>query len=306
MNEFRIKLKKTLSHRAGMLRCAIRDVRWNLVKLHADRPVFVVGCSRAGTTLVYKTLSASPELGSLQRETHDFWVNLHTLQERNWDTHALRAVDARTTDKDAVERLFYTSTGRRRWVDKNNQNGLCIPYLHALFPDANFVFIKRNPGDNLNSLIEGWGKGEKFSTWSGDLPMEVAIENGDYRRWCFFLADGWREYVNAPIEEVVAFQYESINQAILTAKKSVPITQWIDVFYEDILRDPAEGFRQVFQSCDLGYGKDLKAYCRGVLQIPYDVFGEINLNKWKEGRNREKVERALPWVQRIASELGYH
>jgi hypothetical protein len=36
-----------------------------------------------------------------------------------------------------------------------------------------------------------------------------------------------------------------------------------------------------------------------VLSKPYDVFGEIKLDKWKDGRNRERVERVLervaPW-----------
>ena len=122
----------------------------------------MVGCSRAGTTLVYKTLSESREIGSLQRETHDYWTDLHPLADKHWDTHALDASDASPADRDTVSRYFYSWTGQHRWVDKNNQNGLCVPYLQALFPDAVFVFVKRSPGDNLNSLIEGWRKARRI------------------------------------------------------------------------------------------------------------------------------------------------
>jgi hypothetical protein len=42
-----------------------------------------------------------------------------------------------------------------------------------------------------------------------------------------------------------------------------------------------------------------------VLSKPYDVFGEIKLDKWKDGRNRERVERMLERVAPIAREMGY-
>src|SRR5205823_4469208 len=154
------------------------------------------------------------ELGTLQRETHDFWASLHPLADRDWRTHALTAKDALPRDRDIVSRYFFANTGRRRIVDKNNQNGLCVPYLFALFPDAHFVYVKRSHGDNIHSLNEGWGKAKEFATWSQDLPASVAIEDGRYRRWCFFLAEGWRDYTQASIEDVCAFQYRAINRAI--------------------------------------------------------------------------------------------
>jgi hypothetical protein len=271
----------------------------------ADRPVIVLGCSRAGTTVVYKTLSESPQLGTLQRETHDFWVDLHPLPEKHWDTHALDAADASERDRDYVARYFYSWTGRSRWVDKNNQNGLCVPYLQALFPDAVFVYVKRGPGDNINSLIEGWGKPDKYATWSQRFPETVAIDNGRYTQWCFFLAEGWRDYLRAPIEDVAAFQYQAINRAILDARAAVPAGQWVEVFYEDLVRDPVAGYRALYRGCGLDFTPGVEAHCRAVLSKPYDVFGEIKLDKWKEGRNRERVERVLERVAPLAREMGY-
>lgn len=298
------KVDKTLRHHLGRARRWLRGKRWDLLRPAARRPIFVVGCSRAGTTLVYKTLSRSPEIGSLQRETHDFWMDLHPLSEKHWNTHGLDAGDASDHDRDFVTRYFHAWTGHDRWVDKNNQNGLCVEYLHRLFPDAVFVFVKRSPGDNLNSLIEGWGKPEEFATWSDAVPEEVNIE-GRYRRWCFFLAEGWRDYLQRPIEDVCAFQYRSINQAILDGRAGIPADQWVEVFYEDFLRDPVAAFRRVFEACGLGFDADLQSHCREVLNIPYNAFSEIRLDKWKDGRNRERIERALPQVAAVAGAMGY-
>lgn len=305
LSEFRLNVDKTLHYYGRILVRAARSGLWGLQRISADRPVFVVGCSRAGTTLVYKTLGESPVLGTLNRETHDFWAELHSPAEKNWDTHALTAADASDADREAVTRYFYTCTSKRRWVDKNNQNGLCVPYLHALFPDASFVYVKRSPGDNLNSLIEGWGKEGKFSTWSEDLPAKVEIDEGRYTRWCFFLANGWREYLRAPVEDVAAFQYRAINCAILDAKAAIPEKQWDVVFYEDLVRDQVAGFCRVFEACGFEFDAKVEAHCQGVLETPYDAFCKIKLDKWKESHNRERVERALPRVTEIARRMGY-
>ena len=305
MSELIKKVDKTVAFHAHRALRGLRGFAWNLTQPVAQRPIIVLGCSRAGTTLVYKTLSESREIGSLQRETHDYWTRLHPPRDKHWDTHALDAGDASERDRAAVSRYFYSWTGRHRWVDKNNQNGLCVPYLHALFPDAVFVYVKRSPGDNLNSLIEGWGKPDEFATWSGDLPEAVAVEGGRYRRWCFFLAEGWRNFASAPIESVAAFQYEAINRAILDARGAILPTQWVEVFYEDFLRDPVNTFRRVFEGCGLGFDSQLEQHCAHVLDVPYNAFSAIRLDKWKDGRNRERVERALPKVAAIALRMGY-
>jgi len=304
MTELGVKLTKTIAHHSRRAAQAARWLGWGLARPAANRPIFVVGCSRAGTTLVYKTLSESREIGSLQRETHDFWVDLHPLDRKQWNTHGLGPTDASAADRDYVSRYFYAWTGRHRWVDKNNQNGLCVGYLRMLFPDACFVYVKRSPGDNLNSLIEGWGKPEEFATWSDAVPATVDIE-GRYRKWCFFLAEGWREYLSRPIEDVCAFQYRAINRAILDERASVASGQWVEIFYEDFLRDPVASFRRVFDGCGLRFDARLEQHCAGVLGRPYNAFSEIRLDKWKDSPNRARIERALPQVAEVADAMGY-
>jgi hypothetical protein len=296
---------KTVSYHRRRLVRAARSAWWSLGQPHLKRPLFIVGCSRAGTTLVYKTFSAHPELGSLNRETHDFWVDLHPLISKGYATHALGRDDASERDRAIVSRYFFAHTGSLRIVDKNNQNGMCVPYLHALFPDAHFVYVKRSPGDNLHSLIEGWGKADEFATWSNDLPVKVAIDRGRYTRWCFFLADGWRDYVDAMIEDVCAFQYAAINRAILDARVAIPPRQWTELFYEDLVRDPVEGFREAFVSAGLTFAPQMERYCSHVLETPFNAFSQIALDKWKSQRNRARIERVLPVVADVARNMGY-
>ena len=299
------KVGKNIRHYSRMALHAARDVRWSLMRVPVRAPVFVVGCSRGGTTVVYKTLSEADELSSLQRETHDFWAELHPLAEKQWRSHALCAADASQRDRDIVARYFFGHLGARRFVDKNNQNGLCVPYLHALFPDARFVYVKRSPGDNIHSLIEGWGRSKEFATWSASLPAEVRIDGGRYRRWCFFLFEGWREYLGRPIEDVCAAQYVAMNEAILRARERIPSKQWTEIVYEDLVRDPVASFRDVWEALGLRFGSRQEAHCRNVLGRPYNAFSPIRLDKWKEQANRTRIERVLPLVAPTASRMGY-
>lgn len=299
------KVHKTVRHYWRNLTTVIRGFWWDCRKTSPERPVFVVGCSRAGTTLVYKTFSESLELGTLQRETHDFWTGLHPLAERDWRSHELDQTMASAKDRDIVSRYFYSHTGKKRFVDKNNQNGLCVKYLHALYPDAYFVYVKRSPGDNINSLIEGWRRQGEFDTWSRGLPESVAIEQGKFTRWNFFLPEGWRDYLDSSIEEVCAFQYRSMNESIMAARDSIPKAQWVEIQYEDLLRDPVTTFRKAFEKCGLMFTSQLDRHCREVLARPYNAFSEIRLDKWRDSSNREKIERVLPSVGEVSSHMGY-
>jgi hypothetical protein len=305
VNELLAKIRKTVRFHGRRLVVATRSAWWDIAGHALERPIFVVGCSRAGTTVVYKTLSESREIGSLQRETHDFWLGLHPLAEKNWHSHTLGAADATASDRDLVSRYFFALTGRYRVVDKNNQNGLCVPYLHALFPDAHFVYVKRSAGDNIHSLIEGWGRADEFATWSRDIPAEIRVDNGRYTRWCFFLPQDWRSYVSKPIEDVCAFQYRAMNEAILGARPLVPSPQWTEVFYEDLLKDPVNEFRRVFEGCGLQFTLELERHCGDVLSTPYNAFSAIRPDKWRDQGNRGRIERVLPTVADLVSGMGY-
>lgn len=302
---FWVKVDKTLRYHGNQARRGIRGLWWDHYRPPADRPLFVVGCSRAGTTLVYRTFTEARELGSLKRETHDFWNSLHPIEQQGWKTHALNQTHIRPDEREAVSRYFYVYTGQRRFVDKNNQNGLGIPYLHALFPEAYFIYVKRNPGDNIHSLIEGWGMPERFGTWSGGLPAQLAIDGGRYTRWCFFLAEGWQDYCESPIEEVCAFQYGAVNQAILEVRKKINPDRWAEISYEDVLINPVGVFREAFAAVGLRFDRRLERHCRTVLSHPYNAFSEIKKDKWKNSGNARRIERILPAVAAVAQEMGY-
>ena len=48
------------------------------------RPVFVIGCPRSGTTVLFSLLRASPGLASIGQEGHVLWESFHHPREHGW------------------------------------------------------------------------------------------------------------------------------------------------------------------------------------------------------------------------------
>ena len=70
------------------LRFAMRGLYWDLVRSQATDPVFVVGCSRSGTTITYETIAMSSHLLSFGHEIPEFWDSLWGPRHNGWESEA--------------------------------------------------------------------------------------------------------------------------------------------------------------------------------------------------------------------------
>jgi len=133
-----------------------------------DRPVFIVGPHRSGTTLLYGILDRHPDVGCMVRCNHRFPAHpllasiARTLlrgttkpheAQRFWDYLWPGPDDTMTADDLTAEQAtFYASTvervlrlrGRTRFVAKYPRLSLRIGWLNALFPDAKFLHMARD------------------------------------------------------------------------------------------------------------------------------------------------------------------
>jgi hypothetical protein len=290
------------------LRYQLRGLWWDVARPAMPDPVFVVGCSRSGTTITYETLGAAPQFLKFGWEIPQFWDGLYGPLNNGWHSEAAGAEHARPEHRDAAFRYFYQRLGAGWVLDKTCINVMRVPYLYALFPQARFVFIQRDGRDNISSMIDGWRMGRtdgrfELSLHLGPLPERVAINGGEFKEWAFFLAPGWREYNHASLEEVCAFQWVSANRLALDAKKLVPAEQWIHLRYEDLFERPVEMFGEAFARLGIAFTPELQARCAN-LQPTSIVKGRPKRQKWRE-HNPEAIERILPSIAPVMRELGY-
>ncbi len=284
-----------------------RGLYFNLVNPKMPAPIFVVGCSRSGTTVTFETISASPHLRSLGYEIPQFWNSLYGPSLNGWESEAAGAEQAQPRHRQAASRFFFERLGSHRIVDKTCINTMRIAFLHSLFPSAAFVFIQRDGRDNVSSMIDGWRQDAHFglTQFLGPSPEPVSINQGEFSEWSFFLPPGWRDYNTASLEEVCAYQWITANRLALTAKRLIPPAQWVHLRYEDIFEKPAEMFAEVFERLNLPFDGAMRERCRNLLDRPTSIVkGLPKKQKWRT-QNPELVERILDKIAPLQRELGY-
>ncbi len=267
------------------------------------RPVLLIGCPRSGTSALLQILLQSPELRSVQSEGHILWDPHHHPRDSGWDS------DARGEDVGARERAYIYLAIRlivrdRRFVDKTPESCLRIPYLRALFPDASFVFIRRQAADNVSSLIEGWRARPRFVTYRLPEPLEglgALSGNG----WSYALIPGWRDLRRSRIEEICAHQYIALNEAALEARARVDPARWLDLSYEELVASPVTTARSIFDGLGLAFTPEVERFAAALDRNPAQTtLSPPRSGKWRD-HNRAEIERILPLVEPTEKRLGY-
>jgi hypothetical protein len=304
-------------------------------------PVIILGAPRSGTTMFFHTLERSSHLWSLGKESHAVLEGPYRPEKRGWDSNALAAADLTEADAAWIHAEFTRwahpgfiwrireerrTRGRpgpfsaARWhylrermraerlrkqgvrlVEKTPKNCLRVPLLRKLFPDARFVFLRRDGRSTISSLLDGWRTPGVYETYI--LPEPLAIPGYEGRHWCFVLPPGWREYLHRPLEEVCAFQWRSAVEAVLAEVPSLEAEgRLYQLRYEDLTARPREELGRLFEWLKLPY--------EDCLLPEGDRIGVVNAtsppspDKWKK-RNGALIERILPSIADAQRRMGY-
>ncbi|SEK38184.1 Sulfotransferase family protein [Blastococcus sp. DSM 46786] len=180
-----------------------------------DRPIFVVGTMRSGSTLFRLVLDAHPNI-SICEET-GFMGGLTAAKEipnwargRNW----FERLGFTEEEFDARLREFYAgmferyarSQGKSRWGEKTPFHSRYIAQMAALFPDAVFVAIVRHPGAVVHSLVE------KFHYETSDAVTYWESTNKEILRRGLELADD--RFALLRYEDLVAHPEETLHELV--------------------------------------------------------------------------------------------
>ncbi|BCO09745.1 hypothetical protein GF1_21210 [Desulfolithobacter dissulfuricans] len=151
-----------------------------------EKPVFILGTGRSGTTILGVVLSMHREVGFLN-EPKALWHAIHPEEDligsytRGTARYRIGAEEATLEVKKSAHRLFgayLAATISRRVVDKYPELIFRVPFVKAIFPDAKFLFLSRN----------GWDTCHSIDGWSHRLGQQVGGENHDWwgvdrRKW---------------------------------------------------------------------------------------------------------------------------
>lgn len=270
-----------------------------------ERPVFILGVPRSGTTMLFQLLRTSSQLDALGGEGHDVWRMYHHPRYHGWRSDAVGAGALGPGEKRFVNAYFYSYIGHHRFVEKTPENCLRVPYLLDLFPDAQFVVIRRNPCDVINSLINGWRHpAGKYRSYF--VPEDLHIPDHEARRrWCFALIEGWRDYRSASIPEIAFEQWRQLVVALEEARALVPDERWTEIAFEDLITEPRATVAHLYRRIDIRPEPQLEVTLTDLLVNPVNALTPPGRDKWRS-QNRNEIESLLPRIAQIAPRAGYH
>lgn len=220
-----------------------------------DRPIFIVGVGRSGTTHLGRLLSAHPAVGWLN-EPKMIWNHVLPGEDisgfySDSGRFVLEASDVNDETRLRANRVlnYYLHTVRAgRLVDKYPEMTYRIPFIRAMFPDAHIVAIVRRPEDVVNSIVD----------WNAEHA------HGD-EDWWGVRRRKWAQMVDqlAPAQPDVA---RAVAGERLLTSSEMAAAEWVLgmraigadigslstlVRYEDLAREPVTTMSRVLAACEL-------------------------------------------------------
>lgn len=252
-----------------------------------DRPVFIVGPHRSGTTLLYGMLARHEDVGCMVRCNHRFPAHpvlasvVHTVlrgtakpheAQRFWDYLWPGPDDTMTADDlTDAQKNFYAATiarmlslrGRTRFVAKYPRLSLRIGWLDALFPDAKFLHMTRDWRAVVSSTLQR--KLKRHQRGGG---------------WFGVRIPGWRDMMDLPHEVSAGRQFRAATRAIEEHASRMP-GRFHRVDYAALCGDPEGVMRGVAAFCGLLFSADFQA------ALPRDL--KSRNDKWQKNLTPDMV-----------------
>jgi len=229
-----------------------------------DRPVFIIGMPRSGTSLVEQIISRHPLVtgGGELTFLHDITVRMNA--GNNTEQHYPDCLETMATDNLAIladEYLGLTSGLHNEGTlltDKLPENFLHLGLISLLFPSAIIIHCRRNPVDTCLSCY--------FQDFLGDLSFSYNLDH---------LAHYYKEY------DRLMQHWESVLE--------IPL---LNVDYEKLVQDQEKASRDIVAFCGLEWDPqclEFDASGRFVRTASYDQVRRpiynSSVDRWKHYRN---------------------
>ena len=270
-----------------------------------SKPVFIVGVPRSGSTLLFETLAQAGGLYTFGGEAHELVEGLPQLRPGAEGVGSNRLTEAHVDD--AVRAHVHSELNAKLrdrdgrvpgasvvcFLEKTPKNALRIPFFNALFHDARFVFLWRDPPENISSIMQAWRAGgwrtyPSLAGWDGP--------------WSMLVPPGYEALRGQPLEEVAAFQWRRTNEIVLDDLACLPRQRWISLSYAALLADPAAVTRRICDFAELDFDQRLATYLGRPLPLSAHTLTPPDREKWR--RNEAAIARVMPRLQPLLARLA--
>jgi len=222
----------------------------------SNKPIFIVGMMRSGTTLMEQILSSHPEVaagGELQ-----FWLE-RAPGVVDINKHSVEPGRAGRLVQDYLNLLNGVSS-ERRVTDKMPQNIQVVGLIRILFPNAKIINLNRNPVDTCLSIF--------FTPY--EFPPEFAY-----------------------IKENIAFAYRQNQRITEHWRRHVGSENFFDVTYEELIDDSESVIRSVLDFCELPWDERCLRHDQNARAVNTPSVWQVRQPIYKTSRDQWKKYEAF-------------
>jgi Sulfotransferase family len=297
------------------------------------KPIFIVGCHRSGTTILYETLAQHPDLAfftnassySPQSPICANWVakvmlggakierfikdgmqvscnspgegiRLWECYSTNSDSHYL---DENYDNPEMEDYLRLTIQKHLRYfktarfINKNPDNSARIRYLNKLFPDAYFIHIIRDPRAVCQSLL-------KFRQAAADFfgaEHRHATSGVKSRTWSEI-----RPFWECDPISAIALLWRDVIETVEASRQLIAPERYLELRYEDFADKPLTHLENIIRFCQLSWNKDIE-------ELFTQVASSVSLcdrnDVWKQCFSPQEIVKLTTIVGSKMHQYGY-
>jgi hypothetical protein len=278
------------------------------------RPIFLVAPPRSGAALLDRTLARSPNVWSLDAGSYFAVQAIAELANGGRDSERLTADDAQPVIAEALRGACrgafrqlhdWSPEGEGivppRLLEGTPRNALRVAFLDAVFPDAAFVYLYREPGETIASMVGAWESG-RFVT-NAELPDWPGPP------WSLLLIPGWQRLRGLELAEIVTEQWCEITRALLDDLEGLSPERWSVVARDALVEDPQREVERLCRFLDIEWRETLTS----PLALARQTTRETDREGWSEHeeaiqgflpRTAELAARARAWIAAPGSDRG--
>jgi hypothetical protein len=272
-----------------------------------DRPIFVFGTGRSGTSLFFDLLAAHPDFAWFSNFTHVFprvpvvaaLSRIHDLPfserlvsrrtrfvPKPTETYRIlnHCTNSRFTENRLLTgehvtdearrrfrrmvRLYLALQGKPRFVHKHTGFAR-VGYLRSIFPDARFIHVYRDGRAVASSMaLVDWWSGDLGSWWWGEMKPEYM-----------------EEYLRSDREPVVlaGIVWKTLMDLIEEECRVLPREQYFRVRYDELTQEVGSTFERARKFCGLPENQKWQRVVSGVPVSNMDRKWERTLSDRQKG-----------------------
>ena len=250
----------------------------------------VIGCARSGTSILGELIGCHPDVRYVF-EAHRVW---ELAGQGVGESHRLTAQHATPPVKREIRHWFLEQQGAARLlVEKNPRNVLRVPFLRAVFPEAQLIHIVRDGRDVACSMVPGCGGKE----------------------WSHLKPPSWKALM-ARYEGALrcALAWGDIMEIALADLEGTP---HLELRYEELVRAPMDVARKLVAYLGLTEDETMARFCEKIWDATagsyhaqhqirwYRDDHDARIGRWRENLTEEERQLINHALAPLLRRLGY-